>query len=318
MLIHSRHRGLAKTGRPLGYRWGKVVSLEFDLHFIGVHGDFWGNLGFLGLFFMGIVMLALVGLALAQVFFSKEKEVYAVPVSLIVFGLSFVLIASLGRAKFGIGPASDSHYTAYSVMTYFGALCILLRRDETLPKLYPSRWGPLSYVAALILATLTSSYSSVVRGMEWRVNEGMSAAVLVHYREQPDIAVAHLLFIDTALVRRNAEFLAVHQFGPFGDANAIPAAVSNYLKMPSSLEGIIARHPAQEAAVRRAWQVYQMGSDLRSAFNPLSDKFAEGFLGWCAGTTATHGHHYLGELLDPFTADYQVIKSAEFAGKNSP
>ncbi len=133
-----------KLGGRLAIGGGKLSAWNLIYIFIGIHGNFWGNLGFLGLFFIGIVMLAFVGLALARVLFSKEKEAYALPVSLIAFGLGFVLFASLGRAKFGLWPASDSHYTAYSVMTYFGALCILLRRDETLPKLYPSRWGPLS------------------------------------------------------------------------------------------------------------------------------------------------------------------------------
>lgn len=280
--------------------------------FIGVHGDFWGNWGVHRLIRFGGIMLAFIGLALAQVWFSKDKAAYALPVSLIAFGMWFVLLISIGRANFGSTVAGDSHYTAYPILTYFGVLSILMRRDESLPKRYPTRWGQFLFMAVIVLAWFFSSYDATVQGLHWRSDHGMSAAQLLDYRNQSDVVLAQDLFGDPAMVRRTADFLEVNRFGAFGDPNAIPESVRGYAIMPKSMEAAIARHPEQEKAIRMAWQVYQMGGDLRNAFNPLSAQFAHDLLAWCTVNAQPGAGHYLSPYLAPFAADFTAIKNSGF------
>lgn len=318
----------ALTGSVAAYVWEKMGGGgaegggKFTLHimryiFVGIHGDFWGNLGVHGLTACGVVMLGFVCFALAKVYVSKERGAYALPVSLIVFGVCFVLLVSEGRAKFGIGPASDSHYTAYSVMTYFAVLSILMRQDDTIPKFYPSRWGLFVYCATILLAASSSYYDALLHGIEWRSQQGTFAAVLLNYRDEPDFVLAQTLFGDPAMVRRNAQFLEINKFGAFGDSNVVPESVRSYTIMPKSMQDMAVRHPQQLAAIRRAWLLYQIAGDLRNAFNPLSDDFAHSFLDWCANASQTSSSHYLSPYLAPFAADYAAIKRTELMSNNS-
>lgn len=303
--------GLAEGGGK--FSWPTLLKI-----FVGIHGDFWGNLGFGGLIVLGIGMLGLVCFALAQVRLSEQKAVYALPVSLIAFGISFVLLVAVGRAKFGIGPVSDSHYTAYSVFTYFGVLSILMWRDDTKPRFFRSLWGPFVYSAVILLAAFTSYYDALLHGIAWRSEQGMHAALLLKYREEPDFVLAQTLFGDPALVRKNAEFLEANHLGAFADSRAVPEPVSNYTVMPRSLKDVIGRHPEQQEAIYRAWQVYQIGSDLRNAFNPVSPDFAQGLLDWCAASSQAGSDHYLSRYLMPFARDYSAIKKAESPSQDSP
>lgn len=279
--------------------------------FVGVHGDFWGNVGASGLIWLGIEMLGFVCLALVKVLLSKEKVAYALPVALITFGICFVAMVAVGRVKFGVGPASDSHYTAYSLLTYFGVLSILMRRDETLPATYPVRWAPLLFSWVIALAACASYYDATLQGIAWRSDQGMNAALLLKYREEPDFVLARTLFGDPAMVRRNAEFLEAQKLGAFKDADAVPEAVKSYTNLPKSMQSMIVRHPEQQKAIERAWQVYEIGSDLRRAFNPISEQFAHNLLDWCANTSQTSSSHYLSQYLTPFAADYVTIKASE-------
>lgn len=315
------------AGSIVAYIWVRMGGVaaegggEFSLRaliyiFVGTHGDFWGNLGTYGLIALGLLMLTFVWLGLTQVIISKDRAGYALPVSLIAFGLSFAVIVATGRAKFGAGAASDSHYTAYSLLAYWGVLSILMRQDDTVPQWYPSRWMRFIYGAAIVLAVFTSNFDATLRGIEWRSDQGMAAAVLLNYREEPDFVLGRMLFGDPMTVRRNAEFLQVHRFGTFGDPNAIPVSTKSYTAMPRSLEAMVIRYPERQDAIRRAWQVYQIADDLRNAFNPLSDQFAHDLLNWCANATRPPSTHYLSRYLTPFASDYATIQKSELSKDN--
>jgi hypothetical protein len=82
------------------------------------------------------------------------------------------------------------------------------------------------------------------------------------------------------------------------------------------MQTMIIRHPEQQEAIRRAWNVYQIGNDLRNAFNPLSDQFAHDLLDWCATAAEPASSHYLKRYLTPFAADYAAIKKSESASNS--
>jgi hypothetical protein len=280
--------------------------------FIGVHGDLWGNWGVHRLLRFGFLMLALLLVALAQVCLSKEKAEYAFSVSLMAFGVLFVFLISLGRARFGSDMAGDSHYTAYPILTYFGVLSILYRKDDSLPKFYPSRLGQFCVGAILSLAWFSSAYYATVSGISWRSDHGLSAAQLINHREESDLVLVRNLFGDAAMVRRNADFLEANKFSAFGDSAAVPESVKSYVNMPKSMEAAMARHPGQEKAIRMAWEVYQVGGDLRSAFNPLSPQFPHDLLQWCFVSAQPGAAHYVSPYLAPYAADFSAIDKAGY------
>jgi hypothetical protein len=299
-----------KLGGGVAGGGGKFTLRTCIYIFFAAHGDFWGNLGVHNLAVMGVVMLSFVCLALLKVAFSKERSVYAVPVSLIAFGTCFVVLMALGRAKFGMGSAWDSHYMAYPILNYFGVLTILIRQNDGMPKFYRSRWVPFVYMALVVFALFSSSYDALLNGISWRSEQGMGAATLLNYKDEPDFVLGRVLFGDPGFVRRNAQFLEAYHLGAFADPEAIPESVKRYAHMAKSLEDMMAHHPAQQDAIRRAWQVYQMGGDLRQAFNPLSDDFAHNLIAWCAGASVdTASPHYLSEYLRPYAASYAAIMS---------
>lgn len=294
---------------------GEFSMRAFGYIFVGIHGAFLGDVGVLGVAGFGAVMLVFVGLALIKALAAQDKAGYALPVALIVFGLVFVLLVAIGRAKFGTGAARDPHYTAYSLMTFFGALTIFLRRDAAVAGRGLIGLGAALFPAMVVVATFASTYDAVLKGIDWRRSQGLSAATLLKFRDAPDFVLASLLFGDAGLVRRNAEFLESNRLGVFGDPHAVPEAVKPYVDMPPTLVAWQERYPDRKAAIVRAWWVYQIGNDLRRAFDPMAGDFAERLMGWSYGASRD-GDHYLSTHLKDFAADFEAMHKAEDARKS--
>jgi len=294
---------------------GEFSLGSFAYIFVGIHGAFFGDVGVLGVAGFGSVMLVFVALALIKAMAAQDKAGYALPVSLVVFGLVFVMLVAIGRAKFGTGAARDPHYTAYSLMTFFGALTIFLRRDTAVAGRGLIGLGATLFPTMVVVATFASTYDAVLKGIDWRRNQGLSAVTLLKFREAPDFALASLLFGDAGLVRRNAEFLESNRLGVFGDPHAVPDAVKPYVNMPSTLIAWQERYPAHKAAIVRAWWVYKIGDDLRRAFDPMAGDFAERLMAWSYGASRDGGH-YLSTHLKDFAADFEAMHKAEEARKS--
>jgi hypothetical protein len=286
--------------------------------FVGLHGAFLGDIGKWGVLCFGAVLLAFVGAALLKAFSAEDKGGYALPVALMAFGLAFALLVAIGRAKYsGIGAARDPHYTAYSLLTFFGALTALLRRETAEPTGARRMFvlGTVLFPAAVVVATFSSTYDAVLKGLEWREQQGSNAATLLKYRDQetPDFALA-LLFGDVAMVRRNAEFLEANRLGVFGDSKAVSDIAKTYAEAPPSWTAYLAKYPQYKGGLMRAWWVYRSGGDLRRAFNPLSPEFGRQFLAWCH-SAASSGDHYLSAYLKDYASDFEAILKAESAGR---
>lgn len=284
--------------------------------FVGLHGAFFGDVGKWGVFSFGVVLLVFVGLALLKALIAKDKSGYALPVALIVFGLAFSLMVAIARAKYsGIGAARDPHYTAYSLLTFFGALTALLRRDAgaLAGAGRASALELLLFPSVVVVATFSSTYDAVLKGLEWREQQGSNAVTLLKYRDQAttDFALT-ALFGDVAMVRRNAEFLEANHLGAFGDSKAVPEVAKIYAELPPSLTAYLAEYPQYKDALMRAWLVYRGGGDLRRAFNPLSPDFGRQFIIWCHGATKS-GDHYLSAYLKDYSNDFEAILMAESA-----
>lgn len=83
--------------------------------------------------------------------------------------------------------------------------------------------GTLLFPTVVVGATFSSTYDAVLKGLEWREQQGSNVAMLLKYRdhETPDFALT-ALFGDVAMVRWNGEFLEANNLGEFGDPDAIP------------------------------------------------------------------------------------------------
>jgi hypothetical protein len=301
-----------KQGGGMAGGGGEFSLRAFFYIFLGIHGAFWGDVGVVGVAALGLAMLSFVALALFKAFTSHKKTVYALPVALIVFGTCFVLLVAMGRAKFGTGAARDPHYTAYSLMTYLGVLSIFLRDDVSHAGRRIVSLGGHAFPVCVLLATFSSAYDATVKGIEWRRTQGISAAVLLKYREMPDFLLSRLLFGDANLVRKNAEFMEANGLGVFGDAEAVPQAAMSFVTMPSSMTELLSRYPDKKAAITQAWLAYQAGGDLQRAFDPTAHDFANKLITWCYGTTRDGGH-YLTSFLTAFANDYEAIHKSNTA-----
>jgi hypothetical protein len=282
------------------------------LIFSGVHGDFWGNLGVTTLVILGIGMLSFVCIALRRVYVSDDRSKYALPMSLIVFGTCFVLLVAIGRSSFGLAAITDSHYNASTIPTYLGVLSILFMQDQVAFNAGSMRWIRTAYMGAILLATITSSYDAVLRGIEWRFDQGLAVSTLLHYREKPDFLLSRLLFGDAAMVRTNAAYMETNSLGAFADRDAVPRAVVAYTQIPKSMERMLQENPQHQEAIRAMWTSYQSAGDLRRAFNPASDTFAATLLDWTIGAVAeTKEPHYVVPHLIRYSADFKAIKQNE-------
>ena len=287
---------------------GGEFSLLTSLYiFVGVHGAFLGDVGVFGVAAFGVVMLLFVALALIKAVTAEDRAGYALPVALVAFGLFFVLLVAIGRAKFGTGAARDPHYTAYSLMTYFGTLTILLRQDATVKGSGLIRLAAALFPPMIVIASFSSTYDAVVKGVEWRRIQGVAAATLLKFREVPDFVLASNLFADAGLVRKNAAFLESNRLGVFGDGHAVPEAVLPYVSMSPSMRVWLTRYPDHKAAIEQAWWVYEVGDDLRRAFDPMASDFADKLMTWCYGASRDGGH-YLSVYLKPYAADFEAMR----------
>jgi hypothetical protein len=289
---------------------GEFSMRAFAYIFVGIHGTFFGDFGVLGVACLGVVMLAFVALALIKALTAQDRNGYALPVALIAFGLVFVLLIAVGRAKFGIDAARESRYSAYTLITYFGALTIFLHRDNDMDGKGLIGLGAALFPMIVVVAFFTSTYNAVLKGIDWRRSQGLSAATLLNFREAPNFALERMLFGDAGLVRKNAEFLESYRLGLFGDSDAIPAAVKSYADMPQSLLIWLDRYPDRKAAILRVWWVYKSGNDLLLAFEPMSNDFADRLMMWAYGASRDGGH-YLSIHLKDFATDLEAMHKSE-------
>jgi hypothetical protein len=274
--------------------------------FFGIHGTFFGDGGVFGVAIFGFVMVCFILLSLAKVFLSANKRIYALPVSMIVFGVFFVALISIGRAKFGIGAARDPHYNAYTLISYVGVLSIFMTTDPVVIRRKFLKVGNFLLPSIIVIATFASTYDAVLHGIDWRESQGIAAEALLGYKGQSDLLLTNLVYGDAVLVKRLAEFMETNQLGVFGDPKAIPHSVELFMHAPESIENLIAIHQDQQNAIQRAWQVYLIGNDLRRAFNPLSKNFAFTLIQWCY-SASKNNDHYLSEYLHQYAADYAYL-----------
>ena len=215
------------------------------------------------------------------------------------------------RAPSGIGAARDSHYTAYTTLAVAGLLLAFAHAaSDGETRRAVARVGRNALLALIVIATVSSTYTGIVAGIQWRTEQGIAAVILRDYQSAEDFELQRLLFGDAGLVRRNADFMRTHGLGLFGDTQAGPPDIARvYSVMPAGMAKVAASFPDARPALDRLWRVYRVGADLRSAFDPSSDNFAHDLIKWASGAAAD-GSHYLSPYLTEYSAQYSALRQA--------
>lgn len=279
--------------------------------FVGTYGSIVGSAGKALVLAVALALFALIGVLVWWCRRAADRRIYAAPLALIIFSLLFSALVAAGRAPSGISAARDSHYTAYTTLAVAGLLLAFAQAasDGTTRRLM-ARTGRNLLLALIVIATVSSTYTGIVAGIQWRTEQGIAAVILRDYQSAEDFELQRLLFGDADLVRRNADFMHTHALGLFGDPQAVPADIARgYGAMPASMTKVAIRYPEARPALDRLWRVYRVGSDLRSAFDPSSENFAHDLIKWASGASAD-GSHYLSAYLTEFSVQYSTLRQA--------
>lgn len=159
----------------------------------------------------------------------------------------------------------------------------------------------------VVVIAVISTYSGLVRGYQWKTEQGIAAMILRDYQHVPDFQLERMLYGNAAFVRRNADFLRTHSLSVFAAGeSAVPPEVQAYQAPPVSLLSVMERYPDDRAALQRLWEVYCVGADLRDAFDVSSNEFGRNLIRWAYGATRDGGH-YLSVYLRDYSAQYSRL-----------
>jgi hypothetical protein len=221
--------GVVSVGVLITYFWGWVrpayhPSLDYIFsHPIDAARYFFAFMG--SLFGDSVTISEALGLAtflivvsvLVYAHKSKTLRSNCIWFSLVLFATFFSLFITVGRSGFGVEQALSSRYTPVTSLGGVGVYFLALSAFRKKPgKRSLMAFGLLALIIVwIVFACLLGSYGGWDAGQSWRFSREIGAYVLLTYKIQSDENIRNYLFVDTGLVRNEAEFLEENRLNVF-------------------------------------------------------------------------------------------------------
>ncbi len=257
---------------------------------------------------LGIVLYALIGLAIINFFRSKNTSAYAVPAALIVFGLFFDIMLAAGRSSFGFSQAFESHYTAYNLLILLGIyLCFVNQNYIETHSAIVAKSGQILLGVFLLAFTFSNVFRGVARGREWRFAQALNAVEVLHYQSEPRFKIERTVFGSYDFVAAQAEFLNSRYLNVFQAGGiSLPLEILDLARPPESYLDIEKANPGDKEALERLWDVYTIAPDLQKAFRVRTASFSYDLIRWASGEAKEKGY-YLQDQLNPYGKQFVLL-----------
>ncbi len=256
----------------------------------------------------GLLVVLVAVMALAFALRSGDRARSALPVALIAFGATCILMIAAGRLPLGVGAARESRYSTYVLLLLAGTYLIFARGGV----------GAVARVPAVILARnvlvgliggsfVLAAYFALVHGHAWRTERGIGALVLLNYATEPSFRIERTLYGNAPFVVAQANFLQSTAQSAFSEGlSAVPSSACIFARPPAGYQEIIDNYPTERDALLRLWDAYVVGPDVRNAFPVGSNMFSFNIIRWASGA-ARDGGHYLSPALKDFAPHYERL-----------
>lgn len=165
------------------------------------------------------VISGLIGLLIALTVTYKvlrrptREPLQIVLLALLFFSVSTALITALGRIKFGLAGAFASRYQTYNLLFWFSAVSLLLLIFDEIDS--PLRTVTLASISAAVLLSFVV-FPWGIKASRTRTQQAEAAATALLSRV-PDTEALAVLYVDTALVWRDAEYFREQHIFMFSD-----------------------------------------------------------------------------------------------------
>jgi hypothetical protein len=181
--------------------------VRFFLTYMGGPVGASGSLQSVMLLFGTIFVLALAPLLYLTWQQRKNLHIYLPWLALILFGLLDGVSTAYGRLGYGLGFASSSRYTAFSLLYLIGLLMLALTLLDHTPKLkFSFRWMSAGTLVLLTLPILISSYGSGIYG--FRSHSALLKEIKsCTHAQYPSNACLSLTYPSPSIVRPRLEYL---------------------------------------------------------------------------------------------------------------
>ncbi len=222
------------------------------------------------------------------------------PMALIIFGVGFAALATVGRAGFGPTQAHASRYTTYTVLVLIGVLwgvVLRLRRPGGLRR--RAAWfavPALATAALVVLQVATATPYGLRAGPVAQRARLFDADLVVNYRSAPPVLLRQVVFPVGWQFRRRVPFLARHRLSVFAGplasayrrAGVVPQGLlAPLLPAPTAVRALLQRDPA----AHQAWQVLSdvaaQRPDLWGRLGPPGRPQERALVAWALGPGLT-------------------------------
>jgi hypothetical protein len=239
IIISKRRNGLRQItlwsvvsiGILISYFWGYIKpAICPPLDYVFTHpmdgvGYFFAFVGS-PLFWDSATVSVILGLAIVLIAVSVLACAYrrkilmdnCIWLSLILFTALYSLIATVGRSGFGVEQALSSRYTP---VTFLGGVGVYLLALSTFKRQSGKSRRLIAYgllaliIVGIIFAYWQGCYRGWGEGQSLRFSREVGAYVLFTYKMQSDENIRNYLYVDTGLVRSQAEFLEKNRLSVF-------------------------------------------------------------------------------------------------------
>ncbi|HUY62168.1 MAG TPA: hypothetical protein VMW49_09855, partial [Candidatus Dormibacteraeota bacterium] len=222
------------------------------------------------------------------------------PMALIVFGVGFAALATVGRAGFGPSQAHASRYTTYTALILIGVLwAVLLRLRRPGGLRGRAAWfaAPTAATAALIAVQVATAVPyGLGAGPVARRARLFDADLVVNYRTAPPALLRQVVFPVGWQFRERVPFLAREHLSVFGEpmaaayrrAGVVPEGLlAPPLPAPPAVRALLRHSPAAD----QAWQVLSDIAVQRPGLwrrqGPSARQRERGLVAWALGAGLT-------------------------------
>jgi hypothetical protein len=252
-----------------------------------------------------IALLCLTGLVLALA--PRQGGRFAMPAALMVFGLVFALMVTVGRLRLGQAAAIESRYSNYLLLAVVGSYLTIMfvtENERGRPAFAAAR---MVIVSLVVIAFVSAAIFGLKTGRAWRVDRGVGALILLNAESEPRFKIERTICWSAEIVLRQVPWLRSASLSTFGQgSDAIPRQAAVYARPTTSYQRLLDNRPEDRKALIRLWDVYVVGPDLRRAFPPTSPTMPTDLIRWAADSA--RGQHYLSRQLLDFAQDYERLR----------
>ncbi len=259
--------------------------------------------------FMGVLLAIFLAIFLMNLYRSKHKYLYALPSSLVLFGLLFGFMLVIGRCGWGIDEARSSRYSTNTLILVVGLYLGLL----SFLKDYPSEKLPYSFLSVkalfgsfLLTFILVNNSLGIARGRSWSRKQWGNVLILTHYLDIPQFNMERTIFPNPDFLKVQARFLRSHNLNVYriNLLSEMPRYYRELINPPSSYVLLENQNPQQKKALEQLWFVYTMTPDIMrtSRTNSITPEI----LAWACSRTRVNWHH-MHRYLVPYALDYELL-----------